>query len=266
MAGLDRAMAVLEALEAHPGGSLAQIARATGLSDPTALRYLVGLQRHGLVERDAVTGRYSLGVRLFELGQRAIRQRDPRRVALPVLSELHDRFGETVDLAMRHGDRLILVEAMVATHSLGKGAIVGEEDLWHCTSLGKAILAALPEAEARGIVERRGMERFTMRTLTDVDMLLRDLERVRERGYAVDDEESELGLRCVGAVVRDHRAAPAYAISVSGPEHRLRTANVDEVGEAVRDAAARISAQLGYHDALSREDDDARPVPAGSDS
>lgn len=255
-------MAVLEALEEHPGGSLAQIARATGLSDATALRYLAGLQRHGLVERDAVTGRYSLGVRLFELGQRAIRQRDPRRVALPALAALHDRFGETVDLGMRHGDRLILVEALVATHSLGKGAVVGEEDLWHCTSLGKAILAALPEAEARGILRRRGMEQLTPRTLTDVDMLLRDLERVRERGYAIDDEESEVGLRCVGAVVRDHRAAPAYAISVSGPEHRLRTSNVAEVGEAVVEAAAAISAQLGYHEGLLPEPDSAPTATA----
>jgi DNA-binding IclR family transcriptional regulator len=246
MVGVDRAVAVLEALEGHPGRSLAEVARATHLSDPTALRYLSSLQRHGLVERDTVMGRYSLGIRLFELGQRAVRERDPRQVALPHLRELHARFGETVDLAMRRGDRLILIEALVATHSLGKGAMVGEQDPWHCTSLGKSLLAALPEDEARGILERTPLERRTARTLTDVDMLMLELERIRERGFAIDDEEGEEGLRCVGAAVYDHLGVPSYAMSVSGPEHRFRTSKMTEIGEAVAAAAAAISAQLGY--------------------
>lgn len=240
-------MAILEALKSAKNPlTLAEISRLTDLREPTALRYLTALRGHDLAHRDLDTGRYTLGLRLFEFGQRALSMSDPRKVALPIMDELLAQFGETVELAIRDGDKLLIVEARAGLHSISKGAKVGETDPWHSTSLGKAVLAQLPQEESRELVERVGMIRFTSRTITDTESLMRSLERVRRDGYAVDDEESEEGLRCVGASVRDAAGTPRYAISVSGPVLRITYSDVDTVGPAVREAAERISAQLGH--------------------
>lgn len=247
LVGLDRAVAILESLKSAKGPlTLAEVSRATGLREPTALRYVTALRGHRLVRRDPDTGRYTLGVRLFEFGQHALGAVDPRKAALPVMDKLLERFGETVELAMREGDRLLILEARAGLHSVSKGAKVGETDPWHSTSLGKALLAELPSEECRELLERVGMPGFTSRTITDPQVLLIALERVRGDGFAVDDEESEEGLRCVGAAIHDAAGEARFALSVSAPGHRLTYADVAEVGPAVRDAAQRISTALGH--------------------
>ena len=237
---------VLGALEKGGPATLTQIAGMAGLSVATTLRYLASLEAHGLAERDPATARYRLGIRLFQLGQEAMRDRTPRAVSLPELERLRDLYGETVDLALRSNDRLVLIEALEGTRSISKGATVGDQDPWHSTSLGKAILSALPADEARGILARTGCARLTARTLTDVETLMRHLEDVRARGYSVDDEESEDGLRCVGAAVLDAAGCATYAVSVSGPAQRMTLDRIDEMGAQVRQAADAISAGLGY--------------------
>ena len=142
VAAVDRAVAVIAAVDATRSGSLAEVARATGLSDATALRYLASLARNDLVEREAETGRYRLGIRLFQLGQRALGDRDPRRAALPFMKGLLERFEETVNLAMRNRQELVLVEVLESRRSIKKGASVGDRDTWHSSALGKAILAS----------------------------------------------------------------------------------------------------------------------------
>jgi IclR family transcriptional regulator, acetate operon repressor len=243
---VDRVVGILEAIDGAGAMKLSLIAREAHLTEPTALRYLSALMAHGFVERDEGSGRYRLGIKLFQLGQGALRHRDPRLVALPIMQELQSQFDETVNLAMRLEDDLVLIEALESTRSIKKGARVGESDVWHSSSLGKAILAYLPEQEAIQILERRGHPRTTPRTLTTVDELLRDFELVRERGYAIDDEESEEGLCCVGAPIFDRHRRPRYAISFSGPASRFSLSSVHEMGRAIKAAAKNISRALGY--------------------
>jgi DNA-binding IclR family transcriptional regulator len=173
---------ILAAIEGSAGLTLSQVAREARLLEPTCLRYLSALVAHGLVDRDEESGRYQLGIRLFQLGQRALRERDPRRAALLAMRQLRSRFDETVNVAVPFGDNLVLVEALESTRSIKKSAKVGEFDVWHSSSLGKAILAYLPEQEAIRILERRGCPRSTSKALTTVKELLRDFEHVRERG------------------------------------------------------------------------------------
>jgi IclR family transcriptional regulator, acetate operon repressor len=243
---VDRLVMLLEALDGAEGLTLKRISQTTGLTEPTALRYLTRLRFHGLVERDEETGRYGLGIRLFQLGQGALRDRDPRLVALPIMKDLRSQFDETVNLAMRLEDDLVLIEALESTRSIKKGARVGESDVWHSSSLGKAILACLTEQEAIQILERRGHPRTTPRTLATVEALLRDFELVRERGYAIDDEESEEGLCCVGAPIFDRHRRPSYAISFSGPASRFSLSSVHKMGRVIKAAAKNISLTLGY--------------------
>jgi len=242
--GLDRMVAIMDALMETPEATLAAISRATGLSEPTVHRYLGSLRRHGLVSRTAA-GTYSLGLRLFELGYSALLGQPPAVVARPHLESLRDQFGETVVMAENEGTRLTLIAAAESLHGVSKGAKVGEPDFWHSTSLGKAILAELDPKRARVILEESQPTRFTSRTMTDIDEILASLGRVRANGFAMDDEESEVGLRCVGAAVRDAQGVPRFAISVSGPAYRITLDAVPEIATAIKAAASELSGALG---------------------
>lgn len=246
VAAVDRALSILNVFDDHQPLTQAEIARATGLSEATALRYLATLARHRVVERDSGSGRYRLGLRLFQLGEHALVDRDPRQVALPFMEQLLARFDETVNLALRNADALVLIEALESGRSIKKGASVGDPDVWHASAVGKAILASLEEDEVRGLLKRVGAPRYTPKTFTSYKALAPELKRVRELGYAVDDEEGEEGLRCVGAPIFDRREGARYAISVSAPANRLPHDAIPEVGEQIKAAAAAVSARLGY--------------------
>jgi DNA-binding IclR family transcriptional regulator len=245
IAAVDRTVAILVALELEGALRLTDVAHATGLSEPTAFRYLSTLVEHRMVDREP-DGTYRLGLRLFAMGQRAVGQRDVRKVALSHMERLLERFEETVNLAVRRGDELVLIEVLESQRSIRKGASIGDTDVWHCSGLGKAIMALLPEKEVREILARRGTPALTDRTLCSVDDVVNHLAVVRERGYAVDDEEAEPGLRCVAAAVKDRRGTPLYALSVSGPAGRIEPDATAEIGREIAAAARAISEALGF--------------------
>jgi IclR family acetate operon transcriptional repressor len=258
LTAVDRAVKVLEALERRPRARLAQVARDAGLSDATALRYLNSLVAHDFVERDPESGAYRLGMRLFRLGQRSLSERDPRAVALPYMERLHARFEETVNLAVRSGDDLVLVEVLQGSRSIRRGAALGDRDMWHVSALGKAVLAHLPTEQARDILERHGYERMTARTRVSWQEMSRDLARTVQCGYATDDREFDDESSCVGSAILTGDGRPVYALSVSGPSGRFGRERRTEIGEAVREAAGQISELLGYVGAPARDDSHAR--------
>jgi IclR family acetate operon transcriptional repressor len=250
---VDRVAEVLAALERQPGTGLAAIARSTSLSEATVLRYLKSLMAHGLVEQMDGTRRYRLGPRLFELGQRVLGDRDPRDAAMAFMQQLLHRFDETVNLGMRQGDSLVLVESLESGQSVRMGARVGQQDKWYASGLGKAMLAHLDDDELQRIVGRSPYPRFTPNTFTTAERLRHELKRTRQRGYAIDDEEFEQGLRCVAACVFDHRGRPGFALSLSGPAVRFTPAVVAEMGREVSAAAIALSVRLGHINALAEE-------------
>jgi IclR family acetate operon transcriptional repressor len=133
-----------------------------------------------------------------------------------------------------------------SSQGLRMTAHVGARDALHSTALGKAILASLPTAEARELFRSYRRARATPRTLVSLDDLEADLERVRQRGFSLDDEENEVGARCVGAAVIDRGGRPVAAVSVSGPASRMSDALLERIGRAVRDAAHEIETKMGY--------------------
>ncbi len=242
---VDRMAAILKALEAAPEQSLDQVARAAGLNESTALRYLLSLGKHDLVERDEATGRFRLGLSLFRLGARSIAFRDIVTVSLPVMERLLAQFGEAVNLATRQQGQVVLLKVLESAVPTRKGSKAGETDAWHATSLGKALMAAMSAEEVAEIVGDDPLAGFTPNTILLQQDLARDLEGARLRGYAIDDEESVEGLRCVGAAIRDHDGIPRYALSVSGPKSRMPYSRTDEIGLAVAEAAEELSKALG---------------------
>lgn len=249
LTSISRAVSILAAFGDATDLSLADLSRASGLSEATALRYASSLTTHGLLERDARSGRYTLGMRLFLLGEDALRGRDPRASALPHMHRLRALFSETVNLAMRNGDELVLIEVLESPRSLRLGANLGERDEWGSAALGKAILAQLEEGEARRLLEGAPGH-------ADTGAVLAELPRVRRRGYAVDDSKAKPGLRCVGAAIFDRGGEPRYALSVAGPTSRITSASVQAIGAQLREAAAAISADLGHLPSLR-----GRPTP-----
>lgn len=243
--GVDRLVRLFEVVAARPA-SLSRIASEAGLSDATALRYLSSLVSHGLLERDPVTRYYRIGIRMFVLGRSALGGRDFMSVATSVMSRLVQEVDETVNLGARSGDDLVVVHALESSQQIRKGAAVGEKDSWHASGLGKAIMSTLPQAEVANLLADHTMVELTARTLTTPDDLLRDLARVRSRGFSTDDEESVEGLRCVAVPIRDATGTARYAMSVSAPSYRLPHARLHEVGAAIRAQTQVLEALLDY--------------------
>jgi DNA-binding IclR family transcriptional regulator len=153
---------------------------------------------------------------------------------------------ETVNLGARADTDLVIVHALESSQPIRKGASVGEKDNWHASGLGKAILSTLPAAKVDKVLAEQELHELTPRTITAVDDLLRELARVRARGFAVDDEESVEGLLCVAIPVRDATGAARYAMSVSAPSYRLPYARVTQIAAAVRSQAQVLEALLDY--------------------
>lgn len=244
---IDRMISVLDALEHADDQSLEQVARVARLSEATTLRYLLSLAKHDFVERNLRTGAFRLGLRLFRLGTLAIERRDIVGIVRPAMEELLGTFGESVNLATRQTGNIVLISVLESPNPLRKGSRVGETDVWHATSLGKALLGAMPESEATEILAGTPLNRFTPNTLTSLDALQRDLLAVRSRGYSIDDEEAVEGLRCVGAAIRDHDGLATYALSVSGPKSRMSYSRIQEIGHALAQHATLLSSQLDHH-------------------
>jgi IclR family acetate operon transcriptional repressor len=258
IAVLDRALDLLEALAESPAGvplGVSEVARRAGVTKSAAFRILANLERRGYVAKDPVSARYTLGTHLVYLGELSLGAIDLRTAARPALEALRQRFGETVNLGVREGVEVVYVDMIESAHGLRMAARVGGRDYLHSTALGKAILAYLPPAERDQLLHApEGLPARTERTITDPVRLRAELDRVRERGIAEDRDENEVGARCLGAPIFDHRGAVAGAISVSAPDSRLDDARAAEVGLTVREEAATVTQRLGGHP---------RPTPGG---
>ncbi|MCP2340303.1 IclR family transcriptional regulator [Actinomadura rupiterrae] len=237
---LERAFELLEHL-ADAGGEMAlsELTEASGLPMPTIYRLMRTLVNHGYVRQEA-SKRYALGPRLIRLGDGAGRLLGSW--ARPALARLVDEVGETANMAVLEGDSAVYVAQVPSRHSMRMFTEVGRRVLPHCTGVGKALLAQLPESRVREILSRTGMPARTSHTFTDANALVDELARVRERGYAVDDEEQEVGVRCVAVPLPG--APTLTAFSVSGPSARMTHEAVQEVVPVMHAVAAGFAADL----------------------
>ena len=244
---IDRVLDIIECLSLCPrGASLTELAAGVGLNISTVHRMLSALTARGYAGKDPETGRYCLTLRLFELGNRVAGSIDWPAAARPQLERLAEAVGETVHLVAREGDWVVyLYKQTPADSVLYTASFVGLRSPMYCTGVGKSILAHLPVPEVREIWDRTEPVRFTPRTLTDLDSLLADLERVRTRGWALDEEEHEVGVVCVAAPVLRCGGTPVGAVSVSAPAARMRGEARRRCARAVMDSARAISALLG---------------------
>jgi DNA-binding IclR family transcriptional regulator len=242
---VDRAASLLLALGETPGAAgVTELARRLGLHKSTASRLLATLERRGLVEQDGATGKYRLGLVVIRLAERAERTLDLRRIALPELEALASLTHETTGLGVMDGDQLLTVAQVDGPNLIAVGDWTGRATPAHCVASGKVLLATLAEREVVRIV-KRGLPRYTERTLVELDPILEELARIRRRGYATAIGEYELGLNAVAAPVHDARGQIIAAVDVWGPTFRLTPRRIPELAAHVREAAAAISVRLG---------------------
>jgi IclR family transcriptional regulator, acetate operon repressor len=238
----DKTLAVLESLGTH--SRLSEISAATGLPKPTAHRILKTLAQHGFARVDG-KGRYTAGPRVLTLAGRLLSRLDPAEEADYTLRGLQAETGLTVHLGAYGADEVVYIAKLEAPMPYQMPSRVGMSVRLHATAIGKAILAALGDEEAARVCARTGLTPRTPKTTTDQQVLIKQLTEIRTRGYAVDDEENETGIRCVGAAIYDHTDRVMGGVSLSWLAFSNPSRPVPELGARVAAAADAISARLG---------------------
>jgi DNA-binding IclR family transcriptional regulator len=240
---IERMTRLLEVLAQHPEPlGLKQIAQYTKLHPSTAHRILSALSADRMVDR-VEPGSYRLGMRLLELGNLVKSRISVRELALPVMRELHAQTGETVNLSVRHDDEIVYVERTSSGRSAMRVVhVVGTRAPLHVTAAGKLFLLEEGFARLRDYARRTGLSPQTRNTLSSVPVLERDLERIQGQGWATDNEEAEVGVRCVAAGIRDDGASLVAALSLSTPADRMKA----NWGPLVKETADRISHAIGH--------------------
>jgi DNA-binding IclR family transcriptional regulator len=242
---LERGIDLLEILAERGSAKLAELPELLGSSRATAFRLLATLQERGYVEHVASEHTYRLGPGAVILAARS-QTSSLVRMAEPAMAELREMSGETVNLALFRGGRLIYAQIVEGGYALRMSGTVGEEAPLHATALGKSVLATLPPEQRQELLGRGRYESLTANTRTSWAALSQELDATAERGYAVEIEENDMGAACVAAAIVDGPAHPIGAISVSGPAGRFDTRHRDEMGELVARRCAEISASFGW--------------------
>jgi IclR family acetate operon transcriptional repressor len=241
---VDRALRLLEALAQATGDgiSLTELSQTTHLNISTCHHLLATLARSGYVAQVPGKRAYRLGARVLGLSQAYLNQVDLPRRAEPLVEAINARTGETVHLAVLQHDSIVTLLKREGRHAVrvDTGAL-GTVDAIHATATGKAMLAWLPEDEAQRLLARQGMTRFTPRTIVDAGALFEELRLVRRNGFAVDNEEFQPGVICIGAVVRNHTGAVVGALSCSAPTLRASEEHLARIREEIVAAARQLS-------------------------
>ncbi|MDP2238898.1 MAG: IclR family transcriptional regulator [Burkholderiales bacterium] len=236
-------MHLLDTLAQHSAPvNLKQLALETGLHPSTAHRILGVMVDNRLVDR-IEPGTYRLGIRLLELGSLVKSRISVRQEALPHMQILHQSLGETINLSVRHADEMVYIERTAAGSSMMRVVqIIGARAPLHITAVGKIFLAMDLPQNITDYIKRTGLPRFTEHSLTDAASLTGELERIREQGYACDNEEAEKGVSCIGAGIYNDEGRLVAGLSVSAPSDRLKKAWAAQV----KQTAENISHAIGY--------------------
>jgi DNA-binding IclR family transcriptional regulator len=243
---LDRAFAVLDLLSSSATSlGLAEIADGLALHKSTAHRFLMVLERHRMVERTQA-GKFRLGLRLCDFGSRAIEQYDLRDRAVLHLKTLVAEVEETAHLCILEKTRMVYIDKQEPERSIRMISRVGASSPVHCTAVGKAILATMPRSQVEALLPELQLEQFTRRTMTSREALFKELDRTSRRGYAVDDEEREEGVRCAGVAILDGRGEAVAAVSISGPAFRVTMQKIPQIAGKLMTCVKGIQRDLGF--------------------
>jgi IclR family transcriptional regulator, KDG regulon repressor len=244
---VERAADILELfLVTKPELSIKEISEQLNLSKSTAHGIIKTLEHRGYLQQNPEDLKYKPGIKLFELGNFVGKHLDIGKIARPIIRALVDELNETVHLVSLQRDELVYIEKVEGQSALTIYSHIGKRAPFHSTGVGKSILAHLNETDRNRILSTITLESFTKHTMTNVEEIKEQLHSIREQGYAVDDEEIELGLKCIAAPIFNHQGNVIASISCAAPKMRLDENRLPKVISGIKRAAAEISNCLGY--------------------
>ncbi|HFC04058.1 MAG TPA: IclR family transcriptional regulator, partial [Rhizobiales bacterium] len=219
--------------------------KKVGLANSTAHRLLTTLQNERFVRFDSERSAWLVGVQAFRVGSTFIRSRDVVTIARPFMRLLMQREGETVSLAVEDRGEVVYLSQVETQQMMRAICGPGGRASMHSSGIGKALLAAYPQEQLQKVMGEMNFDRQTSRTLTSPEEFSRELKKIRDQGFAVDDEEVAIGLRCVAAAIYDENSFPLAGLSLSGPTARIPRDRVAALGKTVRAVADDITRELG---------------------
>jgi DNA-binding IclR family transcriptional regulator len=244
---VERAADVLELfLTSSSELSVKEISQELALSKSTVHGILKTLEHRGYLEQNPNDLKYRLGMKLFELGIAVENQLDVGKIARPFIESLVAKLKETVHLVVLQRDEVIYIEKVEGPQTLRISSQVGKRAPIHCTGVGKAILAFQGDSEIDRILSTTSLEPYTEYTLTDKEEIKKQLKKIQQQGFSVDDEEIELGLRCVAAPIFNHQGKAIASVSCAAPTMRLEDEQLSKVIQGIKQAALEISKSMGY--------------------
>ncbi len=249
---LDRGLQLLEIIsESTEPMGLPELAKMLDVDKSTIHRLLGTLQKRNYVVQDTVNKRYSLGLRVIELSRRALDGINFKAIAKQYLKRLSKETGESTNLFILNDDHAVCVDYESSPSPLSVSNDTGIVYIMHATAGGKVLLAFMPEAISQRIIKNSPLTAYTPRTITDEYSLTLHLKQIHDQGFALDDEERYVGVRCIAAPIFDHTRKAVAGISMSGPASRVSLDKIPELARLVVKAAEDTSAELGY----SKKDD-----------
>ena len=221
--------------------SLKILSAESELHPSTAFRILSSLTEHQIVERDE-SGFYRLGIKLLHLGGHVRQRAGFRQQAVPIMQQLRDKLGETINLTVRENDEVVYVERAISSQMMRVEQVVGSRAPLHVTAVGKLMLAETGEEGCHEYAKRTGLPKYTEHTISDIESLISKTKQAHRNGFAYDNEEAEKGVGCIGVLIYDNKGDIAGGLSVSAPIERRK----DEWVQIMIDAGKRLSESLGY--------------------
>jgi len=243
---LAKGMHILELLSDNEALTVTQIAKLMNINRAGSHRFLSTLKELGYADKDE-SSRYYLTSKVIGLGMKVLDRFEIRKIARPFLQELSTKFNETINLGYFNGEEVLTIDKIESTEILRMDAGIGGREPAYCTSLGKAILAFIPDTQLETYLRVVELTAFTPNTVTLKDKLKEELTDIKENGYAIDDEELSVGLRCIGAPLFNHNGQVRYAISISGPSIRFGSKRIEQMQRELKKICKNLSGKMGNH-------------------
>ncbi|ACB96997.1 HTH-type transcriptional regulator BhcR [Beijerinckia indica] len=242
---LDRALTLIELVAQSDGIGLTTLSQRADMPPSTVHRLLMTLAAHGFVEMHEQDQRWSIGVEAFRAGMAFQRRNNAVTLGRPVMQELMELSGETANIGIFEGGEVVFVTQVESYDPIRAFFRAGERRSAHASGIGKAMLAHMPRETIERVIQQKGLPAFTENTITDPTSLFIDLENIQQRGYAIDNQERNLGMRCIAAAIFNEFGEAVAGVSVSGPASRLSDERIDVLGPQVRQGAAKITRLIG---------------------
>lgn len=242
---VTRTLEIMEYLSKKGEAGVSEVSSHLGVNMSTAHRFLASIKYFGYAEQNETNQKYKLSMKVFELGNRIVANLDVRDIAKPLMYQLADQTGETINLGIIDQSNIVYIDKVLSKNVLRPDSPIGGRDQIHSTALGKAMAAFYSLDYIERYIEGVGLVRITSKTIVDKNKFLSELEEVRKQGYAIDSEETILGLKCIAAPIFNKENRPIASISISGVKDRVNKKNLEGFKELILSASKELSKQLG---------------------